>query len=99
MSNVKIREIIETIQVEVQKFAATNEKIAHQTNLLALNATIEAVRAGEFGKGFAVVANEVKSLASQAAKNSKDLRTRVLADIMKQTSQLSEQFASRDATS
>lgn len=98
MSNLKIREIIGTIQTEVQKFAATNEKIAHQTNLLALNATIEAVRAGEFGKGFAVVANEVKSLASQAAKNSKDLRTRVLAEIMQQTAQLSDQFADRDNT-
>ncbi len=98
MSNIKIREIIDTIQIEVQKFAATNEKIAHQTNLLALNATIEAVRAGDFGKGFAVVAGEVKSLASQAAKNSKDLRTRVLGDIMTQTSQLSDQFAERDST-
>lgn len=97
MSNLKIREIISTIQTEVQKFAATNEKIAHQTNLLALNATIEAVRAGEFGKGFAVVANEVKSLASQAAKNSKDLRTRVLSEIMQQTSQLSDQFADRES--
>lgn len=98
MSNLKIKEIIGTIQTEVQKFAATNEKIAHQTNLLALNATIEAVRAGEFGKGFAVVASEVKSLASQAAKNSKDLRTRVLSEIMQQTSQLSDQFETRDAT-
>lgn len=97
MSNLRIQEIIDTIQSEVQKFAATNEKIAHQTNLLALNATIEAVRAGEFGKGFAVVAQEVKTLAAAAAHNSKDLRTRVLADIMRQTSQLSEQFVSRDS--
>jgi hypothetical protein len=96
MSSVKIREIIDTIQTEVQRFATTNEKIAHQTNLLALNATIEAVRAGELGKGFAVVAHEVKSLASQAAKNSKDLRTRVLAGIMQQTGQLADQFISRD---
>jgi len=96
MSSTQIKEIINTIQTEVQHFAATNEKIAHQTNLLALNATIEAVRAGELGKGFAVVAHEVKSLASQAAKNSKDLRTRVLAGIMQQTSQLADQFISRD---
>ncbi len=96
MSSVKIQEIIHTIQSEVQRFAVTNEKIAHQTNLLALNATIEAVRAGELGRGFAVVAQEVKSLASQAATNSKELRTKVLAGIMDQTSDLARQFSQRD---
>jgi methyl-accepting chemotaxis protein len=65
MSGFKIEEVIRTIQTEVQKFAESNEKIAHQTNLLALNATIEAVRAGDLGRGFAVVAGEVKTLASQ----------------------------------
>ena len=44
------------------------QDIAAQINLLALNATIESARAGEAGRGFAVVAQEVKSLASQAAK-------------------------------
>lgn len=96
MSATQIKDIIGMIQSEVQKFATSNEKIAHQTNLLALNATIEAVRAGDSGKGFAVVAHEVKSLASQAATNSKDLRTRVLAEIMRQTDTLTEQFIGRD---
>lgn len=53
--------------------------IAEQTHLLALNATIEAARAGEAGKGFAVVASEVKELASQTAKATSDIRTKVEA--------------------
>ena len=53
--------------------------IASQTNLLALNATIEAARAGDAGKGFAVVASEVKSLASQTAKATDDIRAQIAA--------------------
>jgi len=51
--------------------------IASQTNLLALNATIEAARAGDAGRGFAVVASEVKSLASQTAKATDEIRGQI----------------------
>jgi hypothetical protein len=92
MATVDIGRLISTIQSEVQKFSRTNENIASKTNLLALNATIEAARAGEFGKGFAVVAQEVKHLATQAAQNSKELRTVIMERINVQTSELADEF-------
>ena len=52
-------------------------EIAAQTNLLALNATIEAARAGDAGKGFAVVASEVKTLASQTANATQQIRMQI----------------------
>ncbi|HUC67514.1 MAG TPA: methyl-accepting chemotaxis protein [Stellaceae bacterium] len=79
----------ETTDRSVASLAAAAERIgevvalindiASQTNLLALNATIEAARAGEAGKGFAVVASEVKSLATQTAKATDDIRAQIAA--------------------
>ena len=58
-------------------FARPSSSGGWQTNLLALNATIEAARAGDAGKGFAVVASEVKSLASQTAKATEEIRAQI----------------------
>lgn len=68
---------LSTASEEIGKIVKDIEAIAKQTNLLALNATIEAARAGDAGKGFAVVASEVKSLSSQTANATENIRNRI----------------------
>lgn len=72
--------IMEDLSRAVQAIGTITEtinEISDQTNLLALNATIEAARAGEAGKGFVVVANEIKELASQTARSTKEIRSQI----------------------
>lgn len=63
--------------VEIGAAVATITSIAAQTNLLALNATIESARAGAAGKGFAVVAGEVKELAHQTGRFTKEIAKKI----------------------
>ena len=79
----RIRALAEQAQ-SIGEIIATVNDIADQTNLLALNAAIEASRAGEHGKGFAVVAGEVKSLADQSKKATRQVR-QILGEIQRAT--------------
>jgi methyl-accepting chemotaxis protein len=56
------------------------DEVAQKTELLSLNASIEATRAGEMGKGFALVANEIRSMAENSKRSSKEIG-RIVDDI------------------
>lgn len=71
-SSEKIQQL-EELSEKIEAFASVIGSISKKTNILSLNASIEAARAGEQGRGFAVVAGEVRNLASQSAKSSKEI--------------------------
>jgi urea transport system substrate-binding protein len=78
------------------------QNVAGQTSVLALNATIEAARAGSAGRGFAVVAGEVKALATQTGKATREVREQIAgiqSAVRKTAAAISGVAASVDATS
>ena len=64
---------LEQLSAQIEKFVTVISGIANKTNILSLNASIEAARAGELGRGFAVVAGEVRNLAAQSSKSSREI--------------------------
>jgi methyl-accepting chemotaxis protein len=64
---------MENLSNMIAGFAGVIAGISSKTNMLSLNASIEAARAGEQGRGFSVVASEVRNLASQSSRSSKEI--------------------------
>jgi methyl-accepting chemotaxis protein/ABC-type sugar transport system substrate-binding protein len=73
----------------INEFGTLIISITEQLRLLSLNSQIEAARAGDAGLGFRVVAQEMNKLSDQTKESATQI-TKLLADIMKSNSKVSD---------
>jgi methyl-accepting chemotaxis protein len=86
-----IKDIIGSIEKQINDHRVVNARITSEITILSLNATIEAARAGDAGRGFGVVATQVKTLAAQAAEASREL-----GNVEGETSELERRFTDKE---
>ena len=87
-----LSDLIVKISEKSKELDETNKlinNIAYQTNLLSMNAMIESAHAGNFGNGFAVVANEIRKLAENSTKSSKNIKV-LIKDVLTLIEQLNK---------
>lgn len=73
---------------EIEKVLDFINNLASQTNILGLNAAIEAARAGAAGRAFSVVAEEIRKLALDSGRSTKDI-TNILNEITQVITEIS----------
>lgn len=83
---------LNTNLTDINQFGSLIMNITGQLNLLSLNSRVEAARAGEAGKGFSVVAQEMNKLSDEA-KDSVTKINKLLSDILKSNTKVSESIS------
>lgn len=73
---------------KIEEVLSFINELASQTNILGLNAAIEAARAGTSGRAFSVVAEEIRKLALNSGRSTKDI-TNILNEITQVITEIS----------